>query len=257
MNMSEIVKTGYQFVGWFVDPECTKRINPGGVLPHAVTLYDKWVPIWYPIKYNCKGGFNSRKNPTFLCVDSEELKLFPAKKRNSMFVGWKWEDEIIETLPAHLCEPIFLEAIYKDLPIIEFDTCGGGVFESICTNEEGFILGLREPMRLGYTFDGWFRDSNFNWRYNFEEPLHESCTLYAHWNITNYKIEYDAQGGYTSRRNPKNYTYYSDTINLLPAKKTGFDFLGWFDERGNQISKINQFSIGDKYLIAHYKKSDI
>lgn len=34
-------REGYQFVGWYIDKECTKRLNPGGVLPHSVTLYDK------------------------------------------------------------------------------------------------------------------------------------------------------------------------------------------------------------------------
>ena len=35
-------REGYQFVGWYIDKECTKRLNPGGVLPHSVTLYDKF-----------------------------------------------------------------------------------------------------------------------------------------------------------------------------------------------------------------------
>ena len=254
--MNGIKKEGYEFVGWFVDKELTKRINPGGTLPHAVTLYDKWVPIWYPIEYDCKGGLNSRKNPSYLCIESESLKLFPSKKRNSMFVGWIWKDKMIEELPAHLHEPVHLQAQFKPLPIIEFDTAGGGKIDSICTNEEGYILGLREPNRLGYTFDGWFRDPNYNWRYNFVEPLHESCTLYAHWNLANYKIHYDAQGGMTSRRNPKTYTYFTDTIYLLPATKPGYEFIGWFDVRNNPLNEIRQFSIGDKHLVAHYKKID-
>ena len=28
-------REGYQFVGWYIDKECTKRLNPGGVLPHS------------------------------------------------------------------------------------------------------------------------------------------------------------------------------------------------------------------------------
>ncbi len=39
--MNNITRKGYRFVGWYIDPEFTKRINPGGVLPHTVTLDDR------------------------------------------------------------------------------------------------------------------------------------------------------------------------------------------------------------------------
>ena len=61
-------REGYQFVGWYIDKECTIRLNPGGVLPHSVTLYDKWIPIWYPIEYDVDGGVMSRRNPRYTCI---------------------------------------------------------------------------------------------------------------------------------------------------------------------------------------------
>ena len=49
-------RKGYHFAGWYIDKECTKRINPGGILPHTMSLYDKWIPIWYPVVYQTDGG---------------------------------------------------------------------------------------------------------------------------------------------------------------------------------------------------------
>lgn len=247
-------REGYQFVGWYIDKECTKRLNPGGVLPHSVTLYDKWIPIWYPIEYDVDGGIMSRRNPRYTCIESEELLLYPAFKKGVMFDGWYWKDELITSLPSGVHEPVVLEARYKECPTIHFETCGGGQFASCTTNENGLLINLKNPVRPGYTFDGWFWDSEYRWRYNLDEPIHESCTLYARWSVSEYKITYDVNGGITSRRNPKSYTYFSDTIHLLPATKVGYDFVGWYDIRNNPLNSIYEHSMGDKHLIAHYKK---
>jgi uncharacterized repeat protein (TIGR02543 family) len=115
---------------------------------------------------------------------------------------------------------------------------------------------LKPPVRVGYTFDGWFWDCDYRWRYNLDEPIHESCTLYAHWQVSQYKIVYDLNGGLSSRRNPKSYTYFSDTIHLLPATKPGYEFVGWFDERGNELNVIREHSMGNKHLIAQFRKRE-
>ena len=234
--MSEKKREGYQFVGWYIDKECTKRLNPGGILPHSVTLYDKWIPIYYPIEYEVHGGVMSRRNPKFVCIESEEQMLYPAFKKGEMFAGWKYKGEIITKLSAGIHEPVILEAVYKPCPVVSFDTRGGGRFEACPTNEYGLLENMKVPVRPGCTFDGWFWDPEYRWRYNLDEPIYEDCTLYAHWLPTEYKIHYEVEGGYSSRRNPKSYTYFDDTIHLLPAKYA--------------------HSMGDKNLVAHFKKKE-
>ena len=142
-------REGYQFVGWYIDKECTKRLNPGGVLPHSVTLYDKWIPIWYPIEYDVDGGVMSRRNPRYTCIESEELLLYPAFKKGVMFVGWQFNGEIITSLPAGIHEPVILTAIYKECPVIHFETCGGANYMDICTDEHGLLGDLKLPLMDG------------------------------------------------------------------------------------------------------------
>ncbi|WP_300963456.1 InlB B-repeat-containing protein, partial [Faecalibaculum rodentium] len=81
-------RPGYQFAGWYVDEARTKRINPGGKLPSAITLYDKWIPILYPVSYDMNGGTNSRKNPQFISVESGVISLHPARKPGYRFDSW-------------------------------------------------------------------------------------------------------------------------------------------------------------------------
>ena len=41
-------REGYQFVGWYIDKECTKRLNPGKVPPgmssHCYKKYAAFLP---------------------------------------------------------------------------------------------------------------------------------------------------------------------------------------------------------------------
>ena len=68
MEKEQEHRKGYLFGGWYIDEECTKRLNPGGILPTTMTLYDKWIPIWYKIHYDLDGGMNSRLNPQFFNI---------------------------------------------------------------------------------------------------------------------------------------------------------------------------------------------
>ena len=71
-------RKGYTFDGWYIDPEFTKRLNPGGILPHELTLYDKWSLIEYDITYDLDGGINSENNPKTVNIESGVLPLYPA-----------------------------------------------------------------------------------------------------------------------------------------------------------------------------------
>lgn len=76
-------KPGWQFAGWYIDPECTKRINPGGKIPEMTSLYPKWVPIVYPVLYELEEGENSPYNPEAVSALSGIVKLYPAVSSGS------------------------------------------------------------------------------------------------------------------------------------------------------------------------------
>ena len=249
-------KKGYQFVGWYIDKECTKRVNPGGILPSTMNLYDKWVPIWYPVVYDANGGMNSRKNPKYISVESGVVKLYPAKKKDKVFDGWYKNGQRMEFIPEGQCEPIYLKAHYKDFSTVSFETFGGAVAIDRQTNSNKRLDEFRPPMRLGYEFVGWFWDPEYRFGFTFDQTIEEDCTLYAQWKVQKYQIVYEVEGGFAPRSNPKYYTYFQDTIKLKPAVKKGYRFLGWFDERNNPLNEIRSHSLGDKKVIAHFEKLD-
>lgn len=247
-------RPGYKFVGWYIDPQCTKRINPGGKLPGTITLYDKWIPIIYPIQYECHGGINSRRNPKYVNVETGVIKLYPAHKKGMRFCGWSLDGEMIDFLPSKITRPLTLEAQFRELSVVHFESNGGGKIADQMTDEFGLLEPFRPPMRLGYTFAGWYMDENLTLPYDFEIPINEEFTLYAKWKVTLYEIHYHLDGGISSRQNPKNYSYFDLDIEFLPARKKGYRFLGWFDQRGNPLNGIRHHSLGNKELFAKFEK---
>lgn len=247
-------KKGYHFVGWYIDKECTKRINPGGILPTTMTLYDKWTPIWYPVHYELNGGTNSRKNPRYINVESGVLKLYPARKTNMAFDYWTLDGKQVEVLPEGQCDPITLVAHYRPLCLVNFETFGGGNMAPVTIGSDGYVKPIKNPMKIGYTFNGWYRDPQCIYSFSENEKILEPCTLYAGWTLTIYTISYEVNGGICSRKNPHFYTYEDDDIVLLPAKKKGYRFLGWFDDYENRIEKIPMHSIGNRTLRAKFEE---
>ena len=51
------------------------------------------------------------------------------------------------------------------------------------------------PTREGFTFDGWYEDSTFSTKFNFNTPITDSMTLYAKWTENKYTLTFDANGG--------------------------------------------------------------
>ncbi len=247
-------KKGYRFEGWYIDPERTKKINPGGRLPTSTTLYDKWKPIQYAIKYNLHGGVNTRKNPRMLTIESGEIPLYPAKKRKFIFSGWKLNDQYITSIPAGLSEPIELEAVFSEPPYIMFETNGGGRIQAKQLTEHSTLEPFPNPKRLGYEFVGWFFDEECTNPFQFDMKLDHTSILYAKWQLIHYTVEYQYQEGQPTKENCTKYTIEDEDIVLYPATKEGYVFDGWYDSRGQKQECIRSKSVGNRIYMAHYHK---
>ena len=84
-------KTGYDFEGWYSDEKLTTLYDFDTSVTKNTTLYAKWEPIVYQIKY-CDGGNElTDLTPTSYTVESDVL-LPPASKTGYNFVGWFEKD---------------------------------------------------------------------------------------------------------------------------------------------------------------------
>ena len=249
-------KEGYQFVGWYVDPECTKQINPDAELPKITKLYPKWAPVWYPIHYKMNGGMNSRLNPRYTSCESPAYVLYPPQKKDQVFVGWTYDGEPTDVVPAKPHGSVTIEAHFVDPCIVSFETFGGRPIDPLEVAQDGFIHSLPVAKRSGYTFEGWYWDEQFLFPFHISQQINNSCTLYAKMTKNEYPITYDTQGGYSARSNPDHYCFDDPTILLKPAKKKGYVFDGWYDQIGRKHDFIRHHSLGPLHLVARFHHID-
>lgn len=245
-------REGYIFDGWYIDPELTKKLNPGGRLPSTVKLYPKWIPKTYPVYYDLEEGLNSPYNPHEIRYHSQIVKLYPARAKGRQFVGWFLNGKRVEYLGELEPGPVYLKGVFQDPVRVRLDTGGGAKLADVVVSLNGYIDKLPRPLRIGYDFVDWYMDPQFVHRYRSDYTFIKPSSLYAKWKIKHYKIEYDLDGGVFEETPVRSYTHLSSTFLLPKASKPGYDFAGWHDERNNRHLMIRKGSIRDHYFKAKW-----
>lgn len=85
-------------------------------------------------------------------------------------------------------------------------------------------------------------------------------SAYAEWEPTSYTITYYLNGGTNPSTAQSEYTIISDTYILPTPTKTGYTFLGWYDNSsfsGNATTQIPKGSYGDKNFYAKWKANGL
>jgi uncharacterized repeat protein (TIGR02543 family) len=86
------------------------------------------------------------------------------------------------------------------------------------------------PVKIGFTFDGWCSDVGLQNLYDFSTKVLDDTTLYAKWTgLAEYTVTFDINGG--SGTAPVKQTVYSGTEITLPGgsglSKSNYAFVGW------------------------------
>ena len=116
--------------------------------------------------------------------------------------------------------------------------------------------------RTGYDFIGWSTTFDGEAEYTDGQSVSnltavdgETVTLYAKWNISNYNITYNLDGGTVATENPATYNIETSTFTLNNPTQPGCTFDGWtgtgFTE-ATQTVTIAQGSTGDRSYTANW-----
>ena len=125
-------------------------------------------------------------------------------------------------------------------------------------NVETETITLKDPVKPGYTFAGWYKAEDFTGGAvtKITQGSTGDITLYAKWEPVNYTITYELDGGTNAPENPAGYNVETETITLKAPVKTGYTFGGWYkaeDFTGNAVTEIAQGSTGNITLYAKWK----
>lgn len=109
--------------------------------------------------------------------------------------------------------------------------------------------------RTGYSQDHWWSEDGE--QITSDLTVEHSFECYAHWNLTNYTISYNLNGGsWSSGQTPRaSYNIESNKYDLLTPEYVGRQFVGWTGSNGNtpqtEVS-IPTGSTGNKSYVANW-----
>ena len=210
-------RAGYTQVGWSTVDGGEKVYGFEDVYTQneALTLYPVWNTNKYTITFDTNGG--SEIAPITQDYGTEITAPDNPTRKGYTFKGW--DKEIPETMPA---ENITVKAQWKiNQYTITFDTNGGSEIAPITQDYGTEITAPDNPTRKGYTFKGWDKEIP-------ETMPAENITVKAQWEINQYTITFDTNGG--SEIAPITQDYGTEITAPDNPTRKGYTFKGWDKE---------------------------
>ena len=207
-----------------------------------------------------------------IITDGESRVSMPEdpEKEGYEFEGWYWDDETFRDS--------FTANSLKDRPLsenftvyakwaedgegrpsgsveVQFDSIGGSEVVPVYV-QPGNTIPAPSVSKEGHTLEGWYTSINegetLDERWSFSSnSVNYDLTLYANWEINEYTITFDANGGRTVNDITQDY----DTDLSLPnANRTGHSFVGWYEDEGlNKQFELSEMPAEDLTLYAKWE----
>ena len=278
-------RTGYNFLGWYRDAGLTTPapaiIDPAQGDSNPTRIYAKWsAPLQYSITYHMNDSAGQRAsnpatNPGSFNVTSPNINFANPTRRGYTFLGWYTNPGLTTPIsgintssPANMHNFVLYAKwssanSYTVRYHLNDSTPAGHLANNPNTLTSYTVLdsdtALRPATRPGYTFLGWYDNPGFT-----GSPVSTIRTadaankdFYAKWDTTpiSYPIRYhlndSTPAGHSASNPAANLTSYtvltngSGTINVLPALRNGYTFLGWYDNATLSGTPISSFSAMD------------
>ena len=243
----DVERTGYAFEGWYLDADCTEKVDPEEYAPETdVIFYANWAApatvIW-----DANGGYfmGSSDFPTYIdtVVKDEVLGYTRVPERPGfVMVGWCFDAECtgekVDVDEYVVSGNVTLYAKWVEAVSVTWDANGGYIWgdedyptytEPVAKNQP---IGYSQDVeRYGYAFVDWYLDPEctmYVWPMSYVPT--EDVTFYADW-AEGVEITLDGNGGYILG----DYPTYSKWIckgcvvgGLEDVERAGYVFDGWY-----------------------------
>lgn len=214
-------------------------------LPHTVegnlTVYSIYEPKIYTVKFFDKETeIKEFEQKVQYEETAKEPELAPTLE-DYKFIGWYIRGTNIPyVFGVPVTEDIELEAKFteKDTYTVSFDIEGDiTVLEPIVVKEDnnGIERPNPDPIKKGYTFDGWYIDNTYTTPYTFKNKITSNIVLYGRYIENTHKVTYINED-ITYKE-----TYVLDGFNALSTKpeldpvKEGYTFKYWTKDKEDNL----------------------
>ncbi len=227
-------RVGYTFAGWSVS-----TIAAGST--GAVTTTASWDIVDYTITYELEGGTNDSSNASTYNVEDSTITFANPTRVGYTFTGWS-----VSEITTGSTGAVTTTASWKAIDYTITYNLNGGTNDSSnpsTYNVEDSTITFANPTRAGYTFAGWSVDT-------IAAGSTGTVATTASWDIADYAITYELEGGTNDSSNPSSYTIEDNTINFAYPTRTGYIFAGW------TVAAIDAGSTGEVTTTAKWTAID-
>lgn len=226
-------KAGYTFVGWFdsaADGNLYERLEE---TVSNLSLYARYQANSYQMIFNANGG-SAISSQTVLYNQSVGILSVPTRTGYT-FAGWFLDEMHYANQTVYkFTNNITLMAVWEiNVYIVEFDSDGGSAVESQYI-EYGDKATTKFTEKDHYEFIGWYQGDVI---YNFDTLITSHLVLKAVWRQLEFTVVYEIDAE-TTHSNTLSVFNSSTQYQLLPAIKTGYQFVGWFDQNQMAVTTI-------------------
>ncbi len=223
------------------------NVKYGSIMPQI----DKQLPT--RSGYTFTGWYNNKdytKGKVYYNEKNEAAIYYDVKKNITLYAGWSKDIVILS---------------YK----IIFNSNGGSGGQvnpvMVKAGESLPKITSNPPKKAGYTFLGWYDSINEGTMYynangasQIKFTKSSNVTLYAHYKANKYKITFNINGGSGSVPSGVEATYGSKvpSINKNIPTRSGYTFLGWYDNR-DYTKGISYYSSKNESAVIYSKEEDI
>ena len=174
------VKTGYVFEGWYADAAYTTLFDFNKAVRSDIMIYAKWrqstdkmyTVTWKQDIYTVINTTSVKENTMPVHED--------AMKAGFVFVGW---DPSLSPVTADVTYTARFVQKEEGKAIVRF-SLGGGIYVDTQILPAGEkAVRPEDPVKTGYTFEGWYTDTTYTALYDFDMPVTEDITICAKWKL--------------------------------------------------------------------------
>ncbi|MEK4231363.1 InlB B-repeat-containing protein [Solibacillus sp. FSL H8-0538] len=269
-------KTGFTFEGWYKDTSLTTKFDPTTPITGNMTLYAKWTTLpGYSIKYNGNGSLSgtvpvdnakySKDATVTVAGNSGDLE-----KVGHTFTGWNTKADGTGT--AYLAEATLKMGeenviLYAQWTInkydVTFETNSGSAVPTVPVEHNKMLTLPAAPTKTGFTFEGWYKDTNLTTKFDLTTPITSNMTLYAKWTAVpstpTYTVQYNGNGSVLGTVPVDNAKYAKDASvtvagNSGDLEKVGHAFTGWntkADGTGTAYLPNTTLTMGEENIILY------
>lgn len=135
-----------------------------------------------------------------------------------------------------------------------FDLNGaGGSIDNQKVNDGGKIVKPTDPIRIGYTFNGWYYNNQL---FDFDTPLaytNTSITIVANWTPIDYTITVSNENNPDAGTVSGSGTYhYGDSVTIISTTNDGYTWMYWADAEGHKVVDDATYSFNMPDLNINY-----